>query len=222
MINRNFISFQNDIKINFKNLKLLETCLTHKSSDKINNNEKLEFLGDRVLGLVLSKTLIKIYPNEKEGIIDKKFANLVNRRVCAKIANKLNIKKFMVLGATQKKSTLANDKIVSDCLEALIGAIYLDKGIDAAEKFILNKWSEYLDKSAITEIDSKTMLQEYSLKKFKELPKYKMNKQTGPHHSPLFNAEVKIRESKIFVGSGSSKKNAQQDAAKKLLIELKV
>jgi ribonuclease III len=222
MTNRNLINFQNTVKINFKNLKLLEKCLTHKSSDKINNNEKLEFLGDRVLGLVLSKTLLNIYPNEKEGIIDKKFANLVNRSVCAKIADKLNIKKFMILGATQKSSTLANNKIVSDCLEALIGAIYLDKGIDAAEKFILNKWSEHLDKSGITEIDSKTKLQEYSLKKFKELPKYKMNKQTGPQHSPMFNAEVRIPESKIFFGSGTSKKNAQQDAAKKLLIELKV
>ena len=109
------------------------------------------------------------------------------------------------------------DKVISDCLEAIVGAIYLDGGIKSSEKFILNFWDSYIDQSIITLIDSKTKLQEYSLKKFKKLPKYTFSKQTGPHHKPLFKTEVEIPQSKKIVGFGSSKKNAQQDAAAKLV-----
>ena len=100
------------------------------------NNEKLEFLGDRVLGLVISKKLLEKYPNEKEGIIDKKFANLVNKKTCIKIARKLNLKKYLYLGTSQKNIERSADKIVSDSLEAIVGAIYLDGGIKSSEKFI--------------------------------------------------------------------------------------
>ena len=128
------------LNYNFKNPNLLEKSLIHKSFDNLNNNEKLEFLGDRVLGLVISKKLIEIYPDEKEGIIDKKFANLVNKKTCFIIANKLNIKKFMSLGESHKTLQRSADKIMSDCLEAIIGAIYLDGGIKSAEEFVLNFW----------------------------------------------------------------------------------
>ena len=111
---------------NFKNHRFLKQSLIHKSYDNQNNNEKLEFLGDRVLGLVIAKKLIEIYPKEKEGIIDKKLANLVNKKICSKIADELNIKKFMLLGSSHKSSEKFADKITSDCLEALIGAIYMD------------------------------------------------------------------------------------------------
>ena len=125
------------ISYNFKNQKLLNTSLTHKSFDNINNNEKLEFLGDRVLGLIISKRLIEIYPNEKEGIIDKKLANLVNKKTCSKIAASLNLKKFMFLGKSHKFLERSEEKIMGDCLEALIGAIFLDSKLNNAEKFIL-------------------------------------------------------------------------------------
>ena len=125
------------INYNFKNSNLLKQALIHKSYDNLDNNEKLEFLGDRVLGLIISKKLIEIYPEEKEGIIDKKFANLVNKKTCSSIANKLNIKKFMFLGPSHKSLQRSADKIMGDCLEALIGAIYLDGGIKSAEKFVL-------------------------------------------------------------------------------------
>ena len=114
------------------------------------------------------------------------------------------------------------DKIVGDGLEALLGAIYLDQGINIVEKFILNFWNDFLDKSSITKIDAKTQLQEYSLKKYKTLPVYKINKQSGPQHSPVFKVEVEIKGSKKFFASGTSKKNAQQNAAQKLLTELKI
>jgi ribonuclease-3 len=214
---KNLKEFEKKINHNFKKVSLLEEALTHKSYDNINNNEKLEFLGDRVLGLVISEKLLKKYPSEKEGAIDKKFANLVNKKTCALIAKKINLKRFINLGSSHKKLERSGDKIISDCLEAIVGAIYLDSGLKSAEKFIFIFWEEYLLKSAITLIDSKTKLQEFSLKKFKELPKYVFFKKTGPQHMPMFKTEVQIPNSKKIIGIGTSKKKAQQNAASKLL-----
>jgi len=210
------------IGVKFKDKELLKKCLIHKSHNNSDNNEKLEFLGDRVLGLSLAKTLLKIYPNEKEGIIDKKFANLVNKKTCLQIAKKLDLGNFIQTGNSYKKLNKSEDKILSDGLEALLGAIYLDQGMSVVEKFILNNWKEHLDKSSVTEIDAKTQLQEYSLKKYKTLPVYTIKKQSGPHHNPIFNVEVQIKDSKKFFAKGTSKKNAQQNAAKKLLLDLKL
>ena len=216
-MNRSLKELENSIKYSFKNKRLLESALTHKSFDSNKNNEKLEFLGDRVLGLIIAKILLDKYPSEKEGIIDKKFANLVNKRTCVNIAKKLNLKKFLYLGASHKNLERSADKIVADCLEAIVGAVYLDGGLKQSEKFILNLWKKFILNSVITLIDSKTKLQEFSLKKFKELPKYVFFKKTGPQHRPLFKTEVQIPNSKKIIGIGSSKKNAQQNAAAKLL-----
>jgi ribonuclease III len=210
------------IKYTFKDKSILSQSLTHKSYDRTSNNEKLEFLGDRVLGLVISQKLLEKFPSEKEGIIDKKFANLVNRKTCVFIAKKLNLKKFLFLGPSHKNMERSADKIQSDCLEAIVGAIYLDGGLRFSQKFILNFWQSYIDKSIITLVDSKTKLQEYSLKFYKELPKYTFFKKTGPQHKPLFKTEVQIPNSKKILGLGSSKKNAQQNAASKLLKILKI
>ena len=210
------------IKYNFKDTNLLVKSLTHKSFNGEKNNEKLEFLGDRVLGLIIAHKLLEKFPDEKEGIIDKKFANLVNKKTCSLIGKKLNLKKFILLGSSHKKLERSEDKIISDCLEAIVGAIYLDGGLKVVEKFILNFWNFFLDNSIITQIDSKTQLQEYSLKKFKELPKYFFHKKTGPQHKPIFKTEVQIPNSKKISGSGTSKKNAQQNAAFKLLKVLKL
>ena len=209
--------FEKIIKYNFKKSAILTKALTHKSYDNNINNEKLEFLGDRVLGLVISEKLLEKFPEEKEGIIDKKFANLVNKKTCLLIAKKINLKKYILLGSSHKKLERSADKISSDCLEAIVGAIYIDGGLKSVEKFILNFWNEHLLKSNVTLIDSKTKLQEFSLKKFKELPKYVFFKKTGPQHRPLFKTEVQIPNSKKIIGIGSSKKNAQQNAAFKLL-----
>jgi ribonuclease-3 len=151
------------------------------------------------------------------GIIDKKFANLVNKKTCTLISKKIDLKKFIRLGSSHKKLERSADKISADCLEAIVGAIYLDSGLKVAEKFILNFWKKYLLQSTVTLIDSKTKLQEFSLKKFKELPKYLFFKKTGPEHRPVFKTEVQIPNSKKIIGVGSSKKNAQQNAAYKLL-----
>ena len=216
------IKLEQKINIKFKDQELLKKALIHKSYDHSNNNEKLEFLGDRVLGLILAKTLIKIYPEEKEGVIDKKFANLVNKKTCLLIAKKIELKKYITTGNSYKGLSRSDGKIIGDGLEALLGAIYLDQGLTVVEKFILNLWDDFLDKSSITKIDAKTQLQEYSLKKYKTLPVYKINKQSGPQHSPVFKVEVQIKSSKKYFASGTSKKEAQQNAAQKLLTDLKI
>ena len=216
----NIRKIENFIKINFNDKALLEKSLTHKSFDEKNNNEKLEFLGDRVIGLAISKKLLTLYPEESEGVIDKKFSNLVNRKTCAKIANQLNLKKFIQAGNSFKNIKSSDEKILSDSCEALIGAIYLDQGFSVSEKFILQNWASFIKKSNVTEIDPKTRLQEYSLKKYKKLPKYKMFKQTGPNHNPLFKVQVQILNSKKYFGYGKSKKIAQRNAAYKLINSL--
>ena len=205
------------LQIKFKNKKILEKSLIHKSLDPINNNEKLEFLGDRVLGFVISKKLYEIYPDETEGAMDKKFASLVNKNMCLSIANKLNLSKFIKTNTNKTNNYKPENKIISDTCEAIIGAIFLDQGIKVVENFILKIWNEYIENTQETKIDSKTMLQEFSLKKYKVLPKYTLLKTKGPKHKPVFHVQVKIKSSKSIDGIGSSKKLAEQDAATSLL-----
>jgi ribonuclease III len=201
------------LKLKFTNQKLLIKSLTHKSYDSVNNNEKIEFLGDRVLGLIIAKKLLEIYPDEKEGILDKKFASLVNKKKCLEIAKEMSLEKYILINNPKNKKIKIEDKVVADCLEALIGALYLDKGINITEKFILNLWNDHISASVITQIDAKTKLQEHSLKFFKVLPMYKLISNTGPRHKPLFKVVVKLKNTTFFKGSGSSKKDAEQNAA---------
>ena len=213
----NLIKLEKKINIKFKNFELLIKSLTHKSYDSIHNNEKLEFLGDRVLGLVITKKLLEIYPEDKEGILDKKLASLVNKKKCFEIAKSLGLEKFVLVGNSKKKLIKIENKIISDCCEALIGAIYLDQGFDVVENFILKFWKIHLKSSVVTFVDSKTKLQEYSLKKFKILPIYKLLDNSGPRHKPIFKVGVRLQNSKIFNATGNSKKDAEQKAATLLL-----
>jgi ribonuclease-3 len=201
------------IKLKFTNQKLFLKSLTHKSYNSKENNEKIEFLGDRVLGLVIAKKLLEIYPNEKEGILDKKFASLVNKKKCLEIAKFLELEKYILIFNPKNKKIIIQDKIIADCLEALIGAIYLDKGLNIVEKIILNLWKNDINASVITQIDSKTILQEHSLKLFKILPIYKLISNTGPRHKPLFKVAVKLKNTIFFTAKGVSKKDAEQNAA---------
>ena len=214
-------NLEKKLKINFKNKNLLTKSLTHKSFDKKDNNEKVEFLGDRVLGLVMAKKLLEIYPNEKEGILDKKFAALVNKKTCLQIAKKLNLQKYILTFNFKSKKNNIEDKVLADSCEALIGSIYLDKGFNITEKIILELWSEQIKDSIITQVDAKTKLQEFSLKKFKKLPIYKVISNTGPRHKPLFKVGVKLVNTKFFIADGKSKKDAEQNAAISCLQNLK-
>ena len=218
---RNIHKLEKTINVKFKNLDLLKQSLTHKSFDTNKNNEKIEFLGDRVLGLIVSKKLLEIYPNEKEGILDKKFASLVNKTTCLEIAKNINLDKFILTFNPKNKKIKIEDKIVSDSCEALIGAIFLDRGLSVAEKVVLELWKNHIKNSIITQIDAKTKLQEFSLKKFKKLPSYKLISNTGPRHKPMFKVGVKLPDTKYFISSGKSKKDAEQNAAIECLKNIK-
>src|SRR6056300_1140493 len=200
----NYQDLQKKINYKFKNLDLLTKSLTHKSFDSKNNNEKLEFLGDRVLGLVIAKKLLEIYPDEKEGILDKKFASLVNKKTCLEIAKKINLEKYILTFNPNNK------KIRID-----------DKNLIVAEKVILDLWKNHIKGSVVTQIDAKTTLQELTLKNFKKLPVYKLISNTGPRHKPSFKVGVKLPNTKYFFGLGKSKKDAEQNAAIECLKNLK-
>ena len=209
------------IKVAFKDKDLLIKSLTHKSFDKNKNNEKIEFLGDRVLGLVMAKKLLEIYPDENEGVLDKKFATLVNKKTCLSIAKDLQLEKYILIFNPKNKKRIIEDKVLADACEALIGAVYLDKGYQNVEKLILNLWSHQIKDSVITKIDAKTKLQEHSLKVFKKLPIYKLISNTGPRHRPLFKMAVKLMNTKFYIAEGKSKKDAEQNAAYECLKDIK-
>ena len=209
------------IDIRFRDKNLLIKSLTHKSFNKINNNEKLEFLGDRVLGLVMAKRLLEIYPEEKEGVLDKKFASLVNKKTCLEISKTIELEKYVLVLKPKNKKNIIEDKVLADSCEALIGSVYLDKGYAIVEKLILDLWSKHIKNSVITQIDAKTKLQELSLKKFKKLPLYKIISNTGPRHKPLFKVGVKLINTNFYISEGKSKKDAEQNAAFKCLQDFK-
>ena len=209
----NYSALEKKIKCNFKNKDLLIKSLTHKSFNKDDNYEKLEFLGDRVLGLIIAKKLLEIYPNEREGILDKKFASLVNKKTCLEIAKKIDLHKYVLTFNVKNRKNLIEDKVLADCCEALLGSIYLDKGFIVVEKVILNLWSNNIKDSVVTQIDAKTKLQEFSLKRYKRLPIYKLISNSGPRHMPIFKVAVKLQDTKFYTAQGKSKKDAEQNAA---------
>ncbi len=216
----NINKLQKILNIKFNNTNLLIQAITHKSYDSKVNYEILEFLGDRVLGLVISNKLIELYPGEKVGILDKKFSNLVNKNTCYKVGIKLGINEFVLVGNFKKKLNIVENKIISEICESIIGAIYLDKGLKIVREFILDNWGDFLKISVEPIVDAKTRLQEFSLKKFKTLPVYKVISNTGPKHKPSFKVGVKIKNTKFTFSNGTSKKNAEQAAANLLLKNL--
>ena len=219
---QNTHKFEKRLKIKFKNKSLMVTALTHKSANQKINNEKLEFLGDRVIGLVLSRKLFDIYPNETEGSLDKRFSKLVNKKTCASIAWSIDIKDFIMMGNTKKKIIRSDEKILSDTCEAIIGAIYIDRGYNYVKEFVLRLWEKDIKKSHVTVLDPKTQLQEYSLKLYKKLPVYRLLNSRGPKHNPIFKISVIIHGSKQFIGIGNSKQQAQQNAANNLLKNMNI
>jgi len=161
-----------------------------------------------------------MYPNESVGSLDKRFAALVNKKTCCSIAWSINLQKYIMLADSKKKITLKDQKILSDTCEALIGAIFIDKGLNFVSNLILKLWKKNLENSNVTILDPKTKLQEYSLGVNKKLPFYKIISSSGPKHNPRFKISVSIIGSKTFYGYGRSKQDAQQDAAKNLLNQI--
>ena len=213
--------FEKIIDYKFNNESLLLEALTHSSSTKVKSNEnkknyeRLEFLGDRVLGLVLAEYFFKLFPDSNEGFLNDYFQKYANQDFLSKCAKKIKISDFI---KTQKGDDLDNNKsILSDVIESVIGAIYLDSNIDECRKFIVNNMLKIVSETDYPLKHSKSLLQEFCLNKFKQLPKYSMVGKSGPDHMPVFTVSVNINEKNTMLAKGSNLKNAEENAASKLL-----
>ena len=205
---------QKKINYHFKDESILLRALTHKSKINELSNEVLEFLGDRVLSLIISEKLIEMYPFDREGILDKKLSNLVDKNACLKIAQKIDLMEFIILGSTEIQSEGNQKKsILSNCCEALIGAIYEDGGYDEYKKFVLLFWDDLFKSLDLKPIDPKSALQEKLLKKYKKLPIYETISKSGPDHSPVFCIEVSFENYISAKAEASTVKEAEKLAA---------
>jgi ribonuclease-3 len=216
---------QTILNIRFQNLDLLNTAFTHKSFTNENkyhklNNERLEFLGDSVLGLVISNYLYHKFPKSTEGSLSKIKSKLVSGVVLADVIKKMNISKYILFGTGEKKlEGEKNPKILENLFESIIGAIYLDLGFRIAEEFILSKLIYYLNENYFEVKNYMSFIQEYTQKKFKSLPNYVLLEETGPDHSKYFKYKIET-EVDSAIGEGENKQKAKQNAAKNLALKL--
>ena len=207
----------------FKNLNLLRIALTHSSFSldaKKVNFERLEFLGDRVLGLIMSEEIFRKFDKETEGELAKRFSFLVCKKTLIEIASNVKIDNYILvssdLGIRSLKSITANS------LEALIAAIFLDSDFEVTRKIVINLWKKFLKKDSLPPTDPKSKLQEWCLKNKKKLPCYELLKKIGPDHEPTFTIKVIISD-KIFTSAkGKNKQDAEVNAANKLLEKIGV
>ena len=210
-----------EIKIgySFKNIKLLNQALTHSSFiESENNYEKLEFLGDRVLGLVISDELLKIMPQSNVGDIHLRFESLTNEEYLSGVSKKLGISNYLnVQSGEDGKNFTLKVSILADALEAIIGAIFLDGGFENAKLFIFNNF--YIT-SDLPELNSKSKLQQLVLSKGYDLPIYSLEERKGPDHEPIFFVKVTAFKNKFAFGEGKSHKKAELSAALNFLEQI--
>lgn len=203
----------------FANPRLLRLALTHASASEReqSNNERLEFLGDRVLGLVVAEMLLERFPHEREGDLARRHAALVRRQALAEVARRLQLGDVLIVASGEQDRALRTQgAALADCCEAVIAAMYLDGGIDVASRFVREHWSKLLRDAPTPPQDSKTALQEWSLKRGLGLPEYRLLARSGPDHKPMFHVSVQICDH-VSEGDGSSKRDAEQIAAARLL-----
>lgn len=209
------------IGYSFRDPSLLERALTHPSLGKKNNNQRLEFLGDAVLGLVITRMLYDLYPNEPEGELARRLAALVRGEMLTTIARDLTLGDALQLSASEAaaggRQAPSN---LEDALEALIGAVYLDGGLAAAESLITTYWQPHATNITSPPKDAKTALQEWAQARALPTPVYTVREQTGLAHAPQFTIEAAIQGYPSATASGASKRAAEQAAAEKLLASL--
>ena len=208
----------------FRNNRLLEEALTHSSARKSSklNNERLEFLGDRVLGLVIAEELLRKNPNSTEGEIATYYNSLVKKETCAFIAKEIGLENLLTLGKSVKRTNdRQKDKILGNATEALIGAIFLDAGFEISKQLVLKMWRKQIDIVRDIEAHAKTALQELLQSKGQEPPTYKQISRTGPDHDPDFCVEVVLGSGLNAIGNGSTKRMAETKAAEQVLEKIK-
>jgi ribonuclease-3 len=211
-------NLQNRISYQFRDVSLLARALTHPSMGKAENNQRLEFLGDGVVGLVVAKIVYDLFPNEQEGELARRQASLVRGETLAKIARGISLGEVLKVALSEVQSGgRDSDSNLEDAMEALIGAIYLDGGLKAAEDFMIPRWS-VLAKSAISAPkDAKTALQELAQGRGLPLPNYQTLEVAGSAHAPYFTIEVSVQGFAPAIAKANNKRTAQREAAKILL-----
>nr|WP_267507235.1 ribonuclease III [Borreliella bavariensis] len=213
--------FLENLSIDFNNFDLLNTALSHSSysnelDQKADNNERLEFLGDSVLNLIITDHLYKTYPNKSEGELSKARSYIVSEDSLSSIAREIDLGSYILLGRGEESNDGRNKKgILADAIEAFVGAIYLDGGFSMATEFVVGLFDMYIrlmfNRGDFK--DYKSLLQEYVQKKYKISPSYKLDKEIGPDHDKVFCVELYVGEKFISNGKGKSKKEAEMRAA---------
>lgn len=209
-------AFQTRLGYRFSEVGLLERALRHASLDIEQDNEQLEFLGDRVLGLVVADYLVKTHADEQEGDLARRHSQLVSRKTCASIAADLGLAEVLKTdeGIRQKDDVPRN--VLADGCEAVLGAVFLDGGLDAAQKIIMTLWQDMFSAQTEAPIDNKSALQEWLMQRGKPVPAYEIIERSGPDHAPEFTVGV-TSEIGAAQGMGPSRKLAEQRAAAALL-----
>lgn len=204
------------LKHRFKNPQLLEKALTHSSvnSHVDANYERLEFLGDRVLGVSIASLLYKLFPAEPEGSLSQRFTGLVCKETVAQVALSLKLDEFMKVSGEEIRS---NENVLCDVCEAVIGAIYIDGGVEGAINFVNHHWRDLIDRNIEPPKDTKTRLQEKAHIKGLGAPVYRLVSREGSEHEPVFHIGVSLNGMPEQVGAGKNKKLAEFDAAAKML-----
>lgn len=226
---KNLLEFERKINIKFKDLNLLNQSLTHSSYTRYNrfssllSNERLEFIGDSIISMIISEYLYKKYPNYNEGILSSIKSDVVSRKVMYEIGTQIELDKYILTFPPLNKFNERGKKtIISNCLEALVGAIYLSNGIDISKKFILNLFEPIInDRIKNGTRDYKSILQTFVIEIFEKYPKYSIVEERGPNHNKEFVVKVSVNDITLGEGVGFSKKEAEQSAAKNALDLLK-
>ncbi len=204
----------------FQSKKYLLLALTHSSyaEESTASNERLEFLGDRVLGLIVAEILLDRFPSEREGEIARRLSSIVDKNSLAKIARSIELGKYIRVGSGDLQAEIHNNPgVLADTMEALIGAVYCDSGLNDARALIVSLWTPLIEEASEPPVDPKTRLQEWAQKKQIGLPKYRILARVGPDHEPVFTVEVSLDSLGNGTGIGRSKRTAEQNAATKLL-----
>jgi ribonuclease III len=230
-VSKNLRKLAESLNIKFKDMSLLDLAVTHRSyvhEQKMpleKSNERLEFLGDAVLGICIAEMLVKDFPEEPEGVLSKRRAALVNQKTLAKLAQSLELGTYLKLGKGEEKTGGRTKRsLLCDAFEAVIGAIYLDQGIHSVARYLNKMFKDLIPESRKVETsqDYKTRLQEFFQAQFKKSPRYSVVGESGPDHSKTFQVKIEHNGMIVAKGIGSSKREAEQDAAKNAFIELKV
>jgi len=205
-------NFTAKLGYDFDDKAWLERAVRHASLDVDDDNEHLEFLGDRVLGLVIAEDLLARYGDESEGDLARRLGQLVSRKTCAQIAKAIDLGSIIQADKAAMSHTGMTDNILANACEAVLAAVYFDGGLEAARRVIMTHWAPHYDKLVEAPIDHKTALQEWTMKRGQPLPDYEIIDQQGPAHAPEFTVIVRTQEAQA-VAKGKSRRVAEQLAA---------